>query len=189
MTRSLSVGQVVGLVIVALALLTAAAGGPQRLLDLMPRDGECSGATEIPHRQSLQQARAATLCLLNAERADHDLPPLAVDARLTAAAQRHSEDMGARDFFAHKTPDGRAPSDRIFAAGVPREGSRTGENIAWGVERAATPERLVHAWMKSPGHRANILRSSFTHIGIGIAFDPPKFVTGRAVMYTTDFSG
>ncbi|MFF8812749.1 CAP domain-containing protein [Streptomyces pactum] len=113
---------------------------------------------------SAGQARLAAevIALTNAERAAAGLGPLAHDASLTAAAQAHSDDMAARDFFAHTSPEGREPWHRATAAGC---GHRTiGENIACG---RRTPAGVVQDWMDSPGHRANILSPDFTWLGVG----------------------
>ncbi|MEV5529515.1 CAP domain-containing protein [Streptomyces prunicolor] len=100
----------------------------------------------------------------NAERARAGLRALAVDPLLAAAAQAHSTDMVARAFYSHTSPDGSQPWDRAAAAGARRR--TIGENIACGQR---TPAEVVEGWMNSPGHRANILKPDFTHIGIGFA--------------------
>ncbi|MER7925712.1 CAP domain-containing protein [Streptomyces sp. NPDC096057] len=102
--------------------------------------------------------------LTNAERARAGLRALAVDPLLAAAAQAHSTDMVARAFYSHTSPDGSQPWDRAAAAGSRRR--TIGENIACGQR---SPAEVVEGWMNSPGHRANILKPDFTHIGIGLA--------------------
>ncbi|MEU0954620.1 CAP domain-containing protein [Streptomyces niveus] len=102
------------------------------------------------------------VALTNAERTAARLRPLAGDPRLTAAAQAHSDEMVGRGFYSHTSPDGRQPWDRAAAAGCTHRG--IGENIACGQRSAA---EVVRGWMESPGHRANILKPDFTHIGIG----------------------
>jgi len=103
--------------------------------------------------------------LANAARADAGCGALRVDARITAAAQAHSDDMAANDYFSHDSLDGRSFADRLRAAGYPSPG---GENIAQG-QRSA---QAVHdAWMNSSGHRANILNCGFTTIGVGVHQD------------------
>ncbi|GGJ29748.1 CAP domain-containing protein [Streptomyces brasiliensis] len=116
--------------------------------------------------------------LTNRERRRAGLPPLAVDPLLQAAAQAHSADMVTRDFYSHTSPEGSQPWDRAAAA---RSRRRTiGENIACGQR---SPAEVVKGWMNSPGHRANILKRDFTHIGIGFAGG------GRAGTYWTQLFG
>ncbi|MEU0387865.1 CAP domain-containing protein [Streptomyces chartreusis] len=112
----------------------------------------------------LAGAAAAVTDLTNRERARAGLPPLAADPLLTAAAQAHSADMVARDFYSHTAPGGSQPWDRAAAAGSTR--CSIGENIACGQR---SPAEVVEGWMNSPGHRANILKPGFTHLGVGFA--------------------
>ncbi|GAA4375377.1 CAP domain-containing protein [Actinomadura verrucosospora] len=105
---------------------------------------------------------AEVVSLTNAHRASHGLRPLADNPRLTAAAQAYSEDMAVRRFYSHTSPEGTQPWDRARAAGSTHLG--IGENIACGQR---SPAEVVQGWMDSPGHRANILKPDFTHIGVG----------------------
>ncbi|MBL7500788.1 CAP domain-containing protein [Frankia sp. CNm7] len=102
--------------------------------------------------------------LTNVERGKAGCGPLAVDASLTTAAQAHTADMAANNYFSHTSRDGRSPGDRAKAAGFPS--GFVGENIAAG---AQTPAQVLQMWMDSAGHRANILNCSYTHIGVGYA--------------------
>jgi uncharacterized protein YkwD len=102
------------------------------------------------------------VALVNAARADAGCGALVVDERLALAAQLHSDDMAANDYFSHVSLDGRTFVDRVRAAGYPEPG---GENIAQG-QRG--PAEVHDAWMNSEGHRANILNCSFTAIGVGL---------------------
>jgi uncharacterized protein YkwD len=86
------------------------------------------------------------------------------DAKLRTAALGHSTDMTAKNYFAHNSPDGRNPGDRIKAAGFSPIRA-WGENIALG---QPTPAAVVQAWLDSPGHRANIMNCAYTHIGVGL---------------------
>ncbi|MFD0313036.1 CAP domain-containing protein [Streptomyces flavalbus] len=126
----------------------------------------------------LERTAGRVVDLTNAERSRAGLRPLTVDPLLTAAAQAHSADMVARDFYSHTSPDGSHPWDRAAAAGSPRR--TIGENIACGQR---SPTEVVTGWMNSPGHRANILKPAFTHIGIGFAGG------GRAGTYWTQLFG
>lgn len=109
--------------------------------------------------------------LTNRERARAGLRPLAVDPALSTAAQAYSVDMAARAFYSHTSPEGSQPWDRAAAAGSRMRS--IGENIACGQRSAA---EVVEGWMNSPGHRANILKRDFTHIGIGFAGGGPPHV-------------
>ncbi|MGW0906194.1 CAP domain-containing protein [Streptomyces sp. NPDC002853] len=114
--------------------------------------------------QGLAEWVAAVLRLTNAERTAARLRPLAPDPLLTVAAQAHSADMVTRAFYSHTSPDGGEPWHRASAAGSTHRA--IGENIACGQR---TPAEVVDGWMNSPGHRANILKPSFTHLGVGFA--------------------
>ncbi|GAA2533249.1 MULTISPECIES: CAP domain-containing protein [Streptomyces] len=126
----------------------------------------------------LDRTAAEVIGLTNRERTRAGLPPLSRDPLLTAAAQAHSADMVARDFYSHTAPDGSRPWDRAAAAGSARR--TIGENIACGQRSAA---EVVRGWMNSPGHRANILKPDFTHVGVGFAGG------GRAGTYWTQLFG
>ncbi|UIX28754.1 CAP domain-containing protein [Streptomyces sp. GQFP] len=126
----------------------------------------------------LDRTAAEVTDLTNRERARAGLPPLAADALLTRAAQAHSTDMVVRQFYSHTGPDGSQPWDRAAAAGSTRR--MIGENIACGQR---SPAEVVDGWMNSPGHRANILKRDFTHIGIGFAGG------GKAGTYWTQLFG
>ncbi|MGW7074777.1 CAP domain-containing protein [Streptomyces sp. NPDC054866] len=114
--------------------------------------------------QGLAEWAAAVLRLTNAERTAAGLRPLSPDPILTVAAQGHSADMIARAFYSHTSPEGGEPWHRASAAGSTHRA--IGENIACGQR---TPAEVVDGWMNSPGHRANILKPSFTHLGVGFA--------------------
>ncbi|AQT75908.1 sigma-70 family RNA polymerase sigma factor [Streptomyces sp. fd1-xmd] len=103
------------------------------------------------------------VALVNTERAAAGCGPLKEDPQLRAAAQGHSDDMAARDFFDHTNPDGEDPGQRTTASGY--RWSTYGENIAKGQQ---TAQSVMDSWMKSTGHRANILNCSFKDIGVGV---------------------
>jgi uncharacterized protein YkwD len=179
--------RVVSLAVVVLAAALAA-------VVLWPRGDHRSispcGAVDVtPAAGNLESAAAATLCLINEQRRSHGLAPLAEDGLLTEAAQAHSEDMVSRGYFEHTTPDGRTVQDRIRATGWGAgANASTGENIEWALRAKAAPAAIVAKWMASPPHRADILRSAFTEIGIGIALGAPA-ISGQGATYTTDFGG
>jgi uncharacterized protein YkwD len=103
--------------------------------------------------------------LTNAERAKGGCGPLKHDAQLRAAAFGHSQEMAKRNRMDHTSQDGRSFTDRIKAAGF-TGGSAWAENIAFG---QPSPAAVVQDWMKSSGHRANIMNCRFNLIGVGAA--------------------
>ncbi|MFC8489558.1 sigma-70 family RNA polymerase sigma factor [Streptomyces sp. NPDC057235] len=103
------------------------------------------------------------IALVNAERAKEGCGAVTGNPLLAKAAQGHSDDMAARDFFDHTNPDGAGPGERVTATGY--GWSTYGENIAMGQR---TAEQVMESWMNSPGHRANILNCSFKELGVGL---------------------
>lgn len=148
---------------------------------------DCPGAASAP---AAPEGLGATVCLINAQRTAQGLKPLAVDARLRAAAAAFARDMVDRRFFDHVSPGGGTMLDRLHAAGWNPHGAwSAGENIAWGGGSLGTPAAIVDAWMHSAGHRANILNPAFTQIGLGIAAGAPQAgVEAPAATYVTDFT-
>ena len=142
----------------------------------------------------MDRIRAATVCLINRERTSRGENPLSVDPALQCAAQAHSEDMAARDYFEHVGPNGDTPVARARRCGYiysSQVGYEVGENIGWGTLWLATPRAMVAAWMASPGHRANILDPRFHDTAVGVSAHPPSSLArGQAgAIYTQDFGG
>ena len=102
--------------------------------------------------------------LVNQERTQEGLAPLQTNDAIAKAAQTRASELPA--LFDHTRPDGSSCFTALDEAGVTYW--TAGENIAAGY---ATPEQVVEGWMNSPGHRANILGSSFTEIGVGYNSD------------------
>lgn len=112
-------------------------------------------------RLSVKGAIAET----NRHRAEADLPPLTENTLLDIAAQKKVDDMFERQYFEHESPTGEGAGDLVEEAGY--EYIVVGENLALGNYKDDTV--LLRAWMDSPGHRENILKSSYTEIGIAVA--------------------
>jgi len=70
--------------------------------------------------------------------------------------------MSKRHYLSHTSPDGLSTWDRVAARGITY--TRAGENIAWG---QSTGRAALRAWLRSPGHRANIENGYYTHHGVG----------------------
>jgi formylglycine-generating enzyme required for sulfatase activity len=107
---------------------------------------------------------SAVVYLTNQERVKAGCSPLSINPLLTQAAQAHSEDMAARNYFSHYSPEGETPGDRIRKTGYVYV--RAAENIAAG---QSSPQAVVPALMNSPEHRANILNCALREIGVGYA--------------------
>ena len=122
-------------------------------------------------------AEEEMLRLVNRERVSRGLKPLVMSERLRRVARAHSVDMFQKGYFAHDTPDGVTPFQRMRRGEV--RFYAAGENLA-----LAPTVRIAHSGlMKSPGHRANILNPAFRRVGIGAVRGAP-----RGIMFTQDFA-
>jgi uncharacterized protein YkwD len=147
----------------------------------------CKNADKHPSQATVKQLRAATVCLINVERRQRGRKSLRANAGLALAGQRHARDMVRRRYFAHSSRAGRSFMDRIVRTGYTRGGAAAlGENLAWGSHGLATPRAIVRSWMTSPGHRANMLRAKFRHVGVGIVRASPRG-GNRAATYAAEF--
>jgi uncharacterized protein YkwD len=147
----------------------------------------CAGANLTPSTAHAAQIRAATLCLLNRQRARHGLRRLRAQRSLSHAATKYARLMVAKHFFDHVSPAGSTMASRIERTRYLHHTRAwsLGENLAWGAGMASTPAQIVNAWMHSPPHRRNILDPSFREIGVGVALGSP---TGRAgATYVNEF--
>jgi uncharacterized protein YkwD len=149
----------------------------------------CPNPDLAPAPATLPAIADATLCLLNGERADHGLAPLAPNRRLAAAATAYAGDLVAGSYFSHTGRDGSGLLDRIERTGYVRRdaGWVLGENLAWGTGELATPGSIMQAWMQSPGHRDNILSGEYREVGIGVVAGNPARVDGQGATYATEF--
>lgn len=129
----------------------------------------CGPALAAPVRLTPNEKQV--LVLVNRERTKRGLAALHVQCNLMRAARSHSRAMACLPFFSHVSPSGATLSSRARRFGYICSGIRSlnlAENIAWGAGLFSTPAQIVASWMKSPGHRRNILTASFRDIGIGI---------------------
>jgi uncharacterized protein YkwD len=136
----------------------------------------------IPTASANGMTRSETSLLrqINAVRAERGLPTLQLDNRLEDAARAHTREMLASDNFGHG-----AFGTRLQRFGI--TASIAGENLAWGAGSYALPQKIVALWLASPEHRANLLRPSFTHVGIGNVVGTFRGYRGVHVV-TVDFS-
>jgi len=136
----------------------------------------CTETEVTPEPANLAVVREAVLCLINQERASRGEQPLRTNAKLQAAAESHAVECVELDYFAHVSPSGETPVERIQATGYipsPFDGYVLGENLAWGTYELGTPKAIVAAWIASPPHLANILEARYTETGIGVAAAVP----------------
>jgi uncharacterized protein YkwD len=116
---------------------------------------------------ALARLEADLLDAVNEVREREGLVPLRRDRAVDGVALAHSRDMVSRGYFAHETPEGLTPPDRLSRAGVTGI-SLAGENV--GLTNRADPNReIVENWLASPVHRQNLLAPVFNVTGIGIA--------------------
>jgi uncharacterized YkwD family protein len=115
-----------------------------------------------PASSTVSAFEQQVLDLTNQERAKSGLKPLTLDVELSKVAREKSRDMQTKGYFDHNSPTYGSPFDMMKKFGISYRSA--GENIAQGQR---SPQEVVTAWMNSEGHRANILSSNFTHIGIG----------------------
>lgn len=127
----------------------------------------CPGASTPAAQGSLVDAARGVLCLVDRERVRHGRRPLVTLRTLSLASRSKAREMIAEQRFAHRSRNGTGIADRIFRAGH-RAGRSWlfGENLAWGTGRGSSPRAVVSAWMRSPSHRANLLRSRFRAVGV-----------------------
>ncbi|MEK9132674.1 MAG: CAP domain-containing protein [Patescibacteria group bacterium] len=119
-------------------------------------------ALDVGSLPSLEEARDQMLALINKDRADNQLPALVLAVDLNSIAQAHSQDMVAKKFFGHVNPLGQSPDDRRKNAGIT---TPIRENLG----KAANLELVEAGLVRSPIHRAAIIDSAATRVGIGIA--------------------
>ncbi|NHN31825.1 CAP-associated domain-containing protein [Paenibacillus agricola] len=112
--------------------------------------------------------------LANAHRTKLSKAILTWDATISGTARKHSQDMAAQNYFAHESPDGKSPFDRMRDDGLKL--SSASENIAAGQTSAIFAH---HGWMNSEGHRIALL-SDIKYLGVGVAFG------GKMSIYYTE---
>jgi len=120
---------------------------------------------------NLPNFRAAVLARINQVRASGAdcgsdgvfgaAAPVAWNDKLTLAAEGHSQDMAAKNFFSHTSADGRTLADRVNATGY--AWSSLGENIAAGYPSI---NAVMDGWIASPGHCANLMNAGFAEVGV-----------------------
>ncbi len=130
--------------------------------ELKTGEGEVPPPPNNPSLSDDEILIQAALAAANKIRAENRAPELILDEQLAAVAQKHAEDMSARNFFDHSNPEKETPFDRMKKSGV--SFSAGAENIAMGVNNA---QEVMAGWLASPGHKVNLLNKAYGRHGIG----------------------
>lgn len=119
------------------------------------------------------------LAIINTDRHAAGLSPLAFNTAVAAVAKSHSEDMALNHYFSHTSRTGLSPFDRLRQGGISYQ--TAGENLGLdsGTNRMAMFRTIEVAMLHSPEHRANLLRPTFTRVGIGV-------IARAGTMYVTE---
>jgi uncharacterized protein YkwD len=152
--------------------------------------GPCADAAVSPSNPAMQLAAAnAIVCLINVERAQRGLPPVAPSLLLGRAANGHAIDMVRRHYFDHVSPTGLDLRKRVARTGYLRGARRAmlGETLAFGSATYGTPVELVKDLMGSAEHRAIITDRRFRDIGVGLAVGEPMEGMGSGSTLSLDF--
>lgn len=152
------------------------------------------GAAFLNIWQPLQENKPATLAYAtemsqsgllsgtNSQRNSNGQASLTINSKLNASAQAKANDMVARNYWSHNTPDGQEPWVFMDAAGYVY--AKAGENLAYGF---SSSNATIIGWMNSPSHKANLLDSSFTEVGFGFANSEDFTGTGNETIVVAHY--
>ena len=129
----------------------------------------------------LERVRRDMLARVNRERGRRGLSPLRRHPYLDDAAQAHADDMFARRYYSHDSPNGNTAIDRVAARGY--RARYAGENIARG---QYSVDEVMDGWMQSPTHREHLLSPVFNDVGFGLKFG--KNPGGYEILWVQNFA-
>ena len=135
---------------------------------------DVQGLPQLPKTYSINVQASAEdqiLQLMNAKRVEAGLQPLTLDNTLLQVARYKSDHMIQYNYFDHTNPDGTKCTDWLQTIGY--KYTTAGENIAYNTYDAV---ELFNQWWNSPGHRANMMNSSYTKVGIGVVLGNGEFM-------------
>jgi uncharacterized protein YkwD len=132
-----------------------------------------------PRPQNLNAIERGIFEAINQVRRQHGRAPLLWNDRLAAEARRHSRSMAEHWFFSHTDPARGALAARLNEDKIPWRACA--ENIFQETGYEDPVKAAVDGWMRSPGHRSNILNRLMTETGVGAAF------RGSELFVTQDF--
>jgi uncharacterized protein YkwD len=143
----------------------------------------CLGASTAGARTSgAREVEEQILSRVNRERRSRRLPVLTWNDDLAALARRHSERMDARGFFGHRDPERGSLGDRLRSAGIRYRACA--ENL---YQQSGLPDpaaEAVKAWLRSRGHRSNLLSRQYALTGIGVSLTPENQYTVTQIFLT-----
>lgn len=128
-------------------------------------NGSGSGSSTTSNT-SLTADELETFNLINQERNKNGLPSLKIDNEVQRVARIKAQDLVDNNYFAHESPTYGTPFNMLKNFGVSYKSA--GENLAGN----STNSGAVNAWMNSPGHRSNILNSSYNYTGLAVVSSP-----------------
>jgi cell division septation protein DedD len=151
------------------------------LLGLGTSSGNLQAYVKHPGGRVLAYATSMTIGGLladtNSSRSANGVASLSLNDRLNAAAQASADDMAARNYWSHNTPDGNPPW--IWVANQGYSYQKLGQNLATGF---SDEQSTIDGWMNSPPHRENLLDPAFTQVGFGFANNPNYTAAGGGPM-------
>ena len=154
-------GRKAAAILIAMMMITAASSS-------LAADDSMFAAHYTTASLSVQEQTAGNL--LNNDRAQYNLAPLVIDPTLCRIARIKSEDMRDNQYFAHTSPTYGDVRQMLRHFGYSYRAAS--ENIA----HHATIEKAQAAFLSSPGHRKNIMSSTYTKVGLGAAIDQNGFI-------------
>jgi uncharacterized protein YkwD len=165
------------------ALVLQACESTTAIVSLPPRE------PVDPHTQMAElERRIFELVQDERHKLDPNAKPLALDSELISVARAHSEDMAAKNYFAHKSPTGTSSADLIMDKDDKWQGL-LGENLAaqhfnvgYDVDVEVFAHRFVESWLESPSHRDNLAFAAYDKTGVGAA------VSGDTIYVTQLFA-
>jgi len=151
------------------------------LLSIGIQSGSLAAYAKHPGGRVLAYANSMTIGSLladtNASRSANGLEPLSLNNKLDAAAQANADDMAARDYWSHYTPDGNPPWIWVTNQGYSYQ--KLGQNLATGFN---DEQSTIDGWMASPPHRENLLDPAYKEVGFGYANVPDYTAAGGGPM-------
>jgi hypothetical protein len=151
------------------------------LLSFTIQSGTLGAITRHPTGRVLDYATSMTISGLladtNTARTSNGVGALSLNAKLDAAAQAKANDMAARNYWSHNTPEGNPPWTFVTAQGYAYQ--KLGENLAAGF---SDEQATINGWMASPPHKENLLDTAFKDVGFGFANNPNYTSAGGGPM-------